>query len=57
VPGQTWASLHAFFNDLPIALLLASLVFEALGALLKRDALKAAAFWSLGRRPAGGGPH
>lgn len=47
MPGQTWAQLHAFFNDLPIALLLASLVFEALGALLKRDALRAAAFWAL----------
>lgn len=47
MPGQTWANLHAFLNDLPIALLLASLIFEALGALLKRDALRAAAFWSL----------
>lgn len=45
--GQTWAHLHAALNDLPAALLLASLIFELLGALLKRDALKAAAFWTL----------
>ena len=44
---MSWPNLHAALNDLPAALLLVSLVFEIFGALLKRDSLKATAFWTL----------
>lgn len=41
------ARLHAAVNDIPAALLLASVLFDLLGAINKRDALKAAGFWCL----------
>lgn len=39
--------LHAALNDLPVALLLAAILFDFLGAVNKRESLKAAAFWCL----------
>jgi uncharacterized membrane protein len=44
---QTAAEWHAALNDLPPALLLASIVFDLVGSATKRDALKAAGFWTL----------
>lgn len=45
--GYGWPRVHAALNDLPAALLLAAVLFDLLGAVLKRDSLKAAGFWSL----------
>ncbi|MBI4541458.1 MAG: DUF2231 domain-containing protein [Gemmatimonadetes bacterium] len=45
--GFDWPRLHAALNDLPAALLLTAVLFDLLGAALKRDSLKAAGFWSL----------
>jgi uncharacterized membrane protein len=45
--GYDVARLHAALNDFPTALLVAAVAFDLLGALFKRDALKAAGFWSL----------
>ena len=45
--GYDWARAHAALNDLPAALLLLTVVFDLLGAALKRDSLKAAGFWTL----------
>lgn len=42
-----WPRLHAALNDLPAALLLTAVLFEAAGALVKRDSLRAAGFWTL----------
>jgi uncharacterized membrane protein len=45
-----WSSvteLHAALNDLPPALLVASLAFDLTGAWTKRESLKAAGFWTL----------
>lgn len=42
-----WARLHAALNDLPAALLLMAVAFDLLGAVTKRESLKAAGFWSL----------
>ena len=44
---MNWPHLHAALNDLPAALLLTSLIFDLLGALTKRDSLKAVGFWTL----------
>lgn len=44
---DTAAEWHAALNDLPPALLLASVVFDWLGTAIKRDSLKAAGFWAL----------
>jgi len=44
---ETAAEWHAALNDLPVALLLASIVFDLTGAVTKREALKAAGFWTL----------
>ena len=42
-----WARLHAALNDLPAALLLAGVLFDLLGAINKRESLRAAGFWCL----------
>jgi len=42
-----WARLHAALNDLPAALLLVAVLFDGLGAILRRESLKAAGFWTL----------
>jgi uncharacterized membrane protein len=44
---DTPAEWHAALNDLPPALLLASVIFDWLGSATRRDSLKAAAFWTL----------
>jgi len=45
--GYDWPRLHAALNDFPAALLLVSVLFDLLGAINKRDSLKAAGFWTL----------
>lgn len=45
--GYDWPRLHAAVNDLPAALIMVSVLFDLLGAVLKRDTLKAAGFWTL----------
>jgi uncharacterized membrane protein len=45
--GYDWPRLHAALNDLPPALLLVAVLFEILGAINKRDTLRAAGFWCL----------
>lgn len=45
--GYDFPRLHAAINDLPPALLLASVAFDLLGAFTKRESLKAAGFWTL----------
>jgi uncharacterized membrane protein len=44
---QTPAELHSALNDLPVILLIGSVVFDLLGSAMKRDSLKAAGFWAL----------
>jgi len=44
---DTAVEWHAALNDLPPALLLASVIFDWLGTATKRDTLKAAGFWAL----------
>jgi uncharacterized membrane protein len=44
---QTAAEWHAALNDLPPALLLASIVFDLLGSATRRESLKTAGFWTL----------
>lgn len=38
---------HAVLNDLPVALLLAAVLFDLAGALFKRESLKWASIWTL----------
>ena len=45
--GYDWPRLHAALNDFPAALLLVAVLFDLLGAINKRDSLKAAGFWTL----------
>jgi len=45
--GYDAPRIHAALNDLPPALLTASVVFDLLGVWLKRESLKAAGFWTL----------
>jgi uncharacterized membrane protein len=45
--GYDAPRIHAAINDLPPALLPLSVLFDLLGAWLKRESLKAAAFWTL----------
>jgi uncharacterized membrane protein len=45
--GYDAARIHAALNDLPPALLPVAVLFDLLGAFLKRDSLKAAGFWAL----------
>lgn len=44
---ETAAEWHAAINDLPPALLLASVLFDLLGSATRRDGLKVAGFWTL----------
>lgn len=44
---ETAAEWHAALNDLPPALLLASVAFDLLGGATKREGLKVAGFWTL----------
>jgi uncharacterized membrane protein len=53
--GYDAARLHAALNDLPPVLLSISVLFDLLGALLKRESLKAAGFWTLVFGVAGSG--
>jgi uncharacterized membrane protein len=43
----TWAKLHAALNDLPAALLLAAVLFDLAGWVLKRETLRAVGLWTL----------
>jgi len=45
--GYDIARIHAALNDLPPALLPLAVLFDLLGAFLKRESLKAAGFWTL----------
>lgn len=45
--GYDAAHIHAALNDLPPALLPVAVLFDLLGAVLKRDSLKTAGFWTL----------
>ena len=45
--GYDAARIHAALNDLPPALLPLAVLFDLLGAFLKRESLKAAGFWTL----------
>jgi uncharacterized membrane protein len=45
--GYDAPRIHAALNDLPPALLPLSVLLDVLGAWLKRESLKAAAFWTL----------
>lgn len=53
--GFDWPRLHAALNDLPAALLLLAVIFDLLGAVMKRDSLKAAGTWTLIAGVLGGG--
>ena len=53
--GYDAARLHAALNDLPPVLLPISVLFDMLGAFLKRESLKAAGFWTLVIGVAGSG--
>lgn len=53
--GYDAARLHAALNDLPPVLLSISVLFDLLGAFLKRESLKAAGFWTLVFGVAGSG--
>jgi uncharacterized membrane protein len=53
--GYDWVRLHAALNDLPAALLLVAVLFDVLGAINRRDSLKAAGFACLVAGVVGGG--
>jgi len=53
--GYDVARLHAAVNDLAPVLLPMAVLFDLLGAFLKRESLKAAGFWTLLFGVAGGG--
>jgi uncharacterized membrane protein len=53
--GYDVARLHAAVNDLAPVLLPMAVLFDLLGAFLKRESLKAAGFWALLFGVAGGG--
>jgi uncharacterized membrane protein len=53
--GYDAARLHAALNDLPPVLLPLAVLFDLLGAFLKRESLKAAGFWTLLCGVLGGG--
>jgi uncharacterized membrane protein len=45
--GYDWPRLHAALNDFPAALLLVSVLFDAAGAVTKRESLRVVGFWTL----------
>ncbi len=45
--GYDWARAHAALNDFPTALFSVAVAFDVLGAVLKRESLKVAGFWTL----------
>src|SRR4026209_2318803 len=45
--GYDWPRLHAALNDLPVALLLAAVLFDLLAALTKRASFRQVGFWTM----------
>lgn len=45
--GYDWPNLHAALNDLPAALLLATVLFDVASWITKRESLRFAALWTL----------
>ena len=45
--GYDWPRLHAALNDLPAALLLASVLFDVATWITRRESLRSAALWTL----------
>jgi len=45
--GYDWARLHAALNDLPVALLLAAVLFDLLAAVTRRSTFRQVSFWTL----------
>ncbi len=45
--GYDWPRLHAMLNDLPAALLVTAVVFEALALATRRSGFRIAGFWTL----------
>src|SRR6266498_2074297 len=52
--GYDWTRLHAALNDLPAALLLASVLFDLASTVSRRPALRVAGFWMLVAGAVGG---
>ena len=52
--GFDWPRLHAALNDLPAALLFATVLFDVAAWLTRRDSLRAAALWTLWAGVVGG---
>ncbi len=44
---NTFAEMHAALNDLPVVLLMASIIFDMVGGATKRESLNHAAYWTL----------
>ena len=45
--GYDWPRFHAAVNDFPAALLVVSVLFDGLGAALRREQLRIVGFWTL----------
>ncbi|MEP6551458.1 MAG: DUF2231 domain-containing protein [Gemmatimonadales bacterium] len=45
--GYDWPRLHAALNDLPVALLLAAVLFDLLALVTKRQSLRQVGFWTM----------
>jgi uncharacterized membrane protein len=45
--GYDWPRLHALLNDLPIALLVTSVLFDLLAVVTRRPSFRPVAFWTL----------
>ena len=45
--GYDWPQLHAALNDFPTALLLTAVLFELIGVVARRPALRQVSFWML----------
>ncbi len=44
---NSFAELHAALNDLPVVLLLVSILFDVVGGATKRESLQTAGFWTM----------